>query len=74
MIEIMADIHGYLILIFILLWGFSMAFAVSMPENEAFENGVWICDQDIMNIMVRTLAMGVCVTMLDERAWCVSRY
>jgi hypothetical protein len=39
-IEIMCDIRGYLILIGILLTGFSVSFAVSMPDNEAFENGV----------------------------------
>jgi WD40 repeat protein len=35
-IEIMVDIRGYLIIIVILLLGFSVSFAVSMPDNEAF--------------------------------------
>jgi hypothetical protein len=38
-IEIMRDIRGYVMILLVLLWGFSVAFAVSMPNNQAFEDG-----------------------------------
>jgi hypothetical protein len=35
-LEILYDIRGYVCILGVLLYGFSMCFAVSMPENEAF--------------------------------------
>jgi methyl-accepting chemotaxis protein len=35
-LEILNDISGYVALLLILLWGFSVSFAVAMPKNKAF--------------------------------------
>eukprot|EP01046_Picozoa_sp_COSAG06_P008754 COSAG06_NODE_447_length_15632_cov_47.212193_5_plen_1473_part_00 len=35
-IEIMRDISGYVVILLVLLWGFSVSFAVAMPENAKF--------------------------------------
>ena len=35
-IEILHDISGYVIILLVLLWGFSVSFAVAMPKNDAF--------------------------------------
>ena len=35
-IEILRDISGYVIILLVLLWGFSVSFAVAMPKNDAF--------------------------------------
>ena len=36
----MHDIKGYMVIIMILLTGFSVSFAVSMPDNEEFDDGL----------------------------------
>ena len=38
-IEILIDIKGYIIILVLLLWGFSVSFAVAMPSNDAFFDG-----------------------------------
>ena len=38
-LEIMRDIRGFMAILAVLLWGFSVAFAVSMPDNLAFVDG-----------------------------------
>jgi hypothetical protein len=35
-IEIMRDISGYVVILLVLLWGFSVSFAVAMPDNDKF--------------------------------------
>jgi hypothetical protein len=38
-IEIMGDISGYVKVLIVLLWAFSVSFAVAMPKNDAFVDG-----------------------------------